>query len=45
MAEEKNKILKQAKIEIAERLIKMKRPLEQIMEITELEKEEIEKLK
>lgn len=36
---------KTSKIEIAKRLIKMKVPLEQIMEITELAKEEIEKLK
>lgn len=36
---------KEEKIEIAKKLLKLNMPLEQIIEITELPKEEIEKIK
>ena len=36
---------KEEKIKIAEKLIKLNIPIEQIIEVTELTKEEIEKLK
>lgn len=36
---------KDEKIEIAKKLLKLNMPLEQIIEITELPKEEIEKIK
>ena len=36
---------KKEKIEIAKKLLKLNMPLEQIIEITELPKEEIEKIK
>lgn len=43
--ESRKKGITQGKIEIAQKLLKMKMPIEQIIEVTGIEKEKIEKMK